>query len=212
MDWYRRKTWTDEDQRDYFERLNLAKKHNRPQYLRIQAIELLETGEKENLEAAEKLLKKQLSEFPEERVNRSSAFRTLGEIERIRGNSDKALNYYRKALNFEKEFPNSITQAYLDFSELVVKEKREEDYNFVQELLLSRIDNLAFPIEKYKAYSILSIINKKNNELEKAKEFAKLAEQFVNAETSGFRYHKKLGVVKERVSWLDKLVGKIHES
>lgn len=65
-----------------------------------------------------------------------------------------------------------------------------------------------FPVVKYKVNSILSIINKHNGKQDEAAHYAELAEQNANAETSGFRYHKNLGVVTERETWLDKLVEK----
>lgn len=66
--------------------------------------------------------------------------------------------------------------------------------------------NVLFPIEKYKGYSILSIINNHKHNIEQAKHFAVLAEQNANKGSSGLRYHKYLGIVKNRDSWLDKLV------
>ena len=42
-DWYRRKTWTKTDEEEYFAKLGRARKDGRAQYLRVQAIELIET-------------------------------------------------------------------------------------------------------------------------------------------------------------------------
>ena len=60
-----------------------------------------------------------------------------------------------------------------------------------------------FPIEKYKVNSLLSIINKHTNRHNEARRFAELAEQSANAETSGLRYHKYLGIVKDQDTWLE---------
>ena len=81
-------------------------------------------------------------------------------------------------------------------------------FDKVEKLLLDRYSELRFPIEKYKVNSILSIINANNGRQEQAKKYADIAEQFATAETSGLRYHKYLGIVKERDTWLDKLVRK----
>ena len=108
-------------------------------------------------------------------------------------------------MDFEKVYPN-VTQAYLAYSELVVKTGETTSFEEVEQILLERQISLMFPNEKYKVNSLLSIINKHKNRHEEAKRFAELAEQTANAETSGLRYHKYLGVVKDRDTWLDKLV------
>ena len=63
MDWYRRKTWTSTDKEEFFTKLGRARKDGRAQYLKIQAIELVETKNKKLLEVAEMLLNKMLT-FP----------------------------------------------------------------------------------------------------------------------------------------------------
>ena len=50
-DWYRRKTWTKRDEKEFFGKLGRATKDNRAQYLRVQARELIETEGKLQLEA-----------------------------------------------------------------------------------------------------------------------------------------------------------------
>ncbi len=39
---------------------------------------------------------------------------------------DTALEYYKKALDFEKVYPNVLTDAYLAYAELVVKLQRKK--------------------------------------------------------------------------------------
>jgi len=69
-----------------------------------------------------------------------------------------------------------------------------------------------FPIEKYKIYSILSIINSKNGLNDLAQKYADLANQNADKKTSGLRHHKHLGIVEKRDSILDKLVGRFKNS
>ncbi|NHM03663.1 tetratricopeptide repeat protein [Flavobacterium celericrescens] len=205
-DWYRRKSWTESDETEFFAKLNRARKDGRAQYLKIQAIELLYTENKELLKVAESLLIKMLNEYSEDNFNKSSALHNLGNIYKQLGNETKALDYYEKAIDFEIIFSNVQTQAYLDYSELIIKTKIVSKYKEVEKLLMEKHSKILFPIEKYKVNSILSIINKYNNKEDEAFFYAKLAEESATAETSGFRYHKFLGVVTERESWLDKIV------
>ena len=207
-DWYRRKTWTKIDEQEFFAKLARARKDGRAQYLKIQAIELVETEDKNLLKVAEALLNKMLTEYPDNNFEKGSALHTLGDIYKLKGNYQLAMDFYKQALDFETIYPNVITQAYLDYSELVIKTGKENLFDELEKLLLDRYLELTFPIEKYKVNSILSIINANKDRQEQAQKYADLAEQFATAETSGFRYHKYLGIVKERDSWLDTLVRK----
>ena len=61
-DWFRRETWTQEDEAEFFKKLNRAKKSNRAQYLRIQANHLYETRNRKLLHIAELLAEKVLTD------------------------------------------------------------------------------------------------------------------------------------------------------
>ena len=207
-DWYRRKTWTKTDEQEFFGKLARARKDGRAQYLKIQAIELVETKDKTLLKVAETLLNKMLREYPDDDFEKGSALHTLGDIYKLNDNYELAINFYKQALDFETIYSNVITQAYLDYSELVIKTGKVNLFNKLEKLLLDRYSELMFPIEKYKVNSLLSIINANKGSQEQAEKYADIAEQFATAETSGLRYHKYLGIVKERDTWLDKLVRK----
>jgi tetratricopeptide (TPR) repeat protein len=206
LDWYRRKTWTKTDEEEFFAKLSRARKDGRAQYLKIQAIELVATKDKKLLKIAETLLNKMLTEYPDDNFNKGSALHTLGNIYRELEEEKTAIYYYKKALDFEIVYPNVQTHAYLDYSELIIKTNETSSFRKVEKILLERQPKLLFPIEKYKVNSILSIINKFNGNKELANLYAELAEQNATAETSGLRYHKDLGVVKERETWLDQLL------
>jgi tetratricopeptide (TPR) repeat protein len=207
-EWYRRKTWTKIDEEEFFAKLGRARKDGRAQYLKIQAIELVDTKNKELLNVAKKLLNKMLTEYPDDNFNKGSALQTLGDIYKLNADYESAIDFYRQALDFEKVYPNVRTQAYLNYSELVVKTNKSELFDELEKILLEHYSGMMFLIEKYKVNSILSIINNIKGQQEKAKQYSDLAEQSVSADTSGLRYHKYLGVVKERDNWLDDLVRK----
>lgn len=205
-DWYRRKTWTKTDEEEFFTKLARARKGGQAQYLKIQAIELVATKDRQLLMVAESLLKKMLDEFPDDNFNKSSAFQTLGNIHRLNDNFEEAIKYYKKAIDFEKIYPNVKTNSYLDYSELIIKTGKADQYDFVESILLKELPGQIFPVLRYKTYSILSVINSYKNNTEQARHFAELADKNANEETSGLRYHKYLGVVKDRDSWLDNLI------
>lgn len=205
-DWYRRKTWTKIDEEEFFTKLGRARKDGRAQYLKIQAIELISTKNIELLKVAKTLLNKMLDEYPNDDFNKGSALYNLGNIYRQLDDYDSAIDYYKQAFDFELIYSNVRTLAYLDYSELIIKTGKLEKYEDVENILIDRYAGLLFPIEKYKVNSIMSIINKYKNRLDKAKYYADLAEKNATAESSELRYHKNLGVVTERENWLDKLV------
>ena len=81
IDWYRRKTWTKADEEEYFTKLGRARKDGRAQYLRIQAIELVETKDSKLLDVAESLILKLFSDYPDDEFERSSSLKTLGHLQ-----------------------------------------------------------------------------------------------------------------------------------
>ena len=206
MDWYRRKTWTETDESEFFAKLGRASKFGRVQYLRVQAVELIETKEPYLLNVAEKLLNKLLNDYQDNVSEKSLVFYSLGNIYKIQENFNKAMEYFKIAIEFEKTHICAITQSSLDFSELVIKLEKIEQYEFVEQLIEKKVATFTFPIEKYLGYSFLSIIYKYKGEIQKAKHFENLGNENANASTSGLRYHKYLGVVNERDNLLDELV------
>jgi tetratricopeptide (TPR) repeat protein len=209
-DWYRRKTWTKTGEEEYFAKLGRARKDSRPQYLRVQAIELIETKDEHLLQVAERLLHKLLTDYPNERIEKSQAYKSLGDIYKLQDDFEKALDYFKRSIDFEKEFPNVRTSSYLGYSEVVIRANKTELFDYVESLLTAEInsDTLKFPFQNYIIYSVLSIINdfKGNNEL--SKHYSDLAEKYATANSNGLwnPQKKKLGLVGKRLNWLDKLV------
>ena len=205
MEWYRKTSWTENDENDFFEKLKRAREYSRAQYLRIQAVTLISTENPNLLSVAEDLLNKMLSEFPNERGQQSPALNSLGDIYKIRGNYDKAIEYYKKSLKFEEDFPNTITNSYLDFSELIVKMQKTDEYDYAEKLLENEIPESLFPVTKYKGFTILAIINYHKGNYDKAKIYENLAE-----ENAKFTINKKSKVIFNfivyAVFWIDFLL------
>src|SRR5690349_17915695 len=135
-DWFRKKTWAQTDEEEFFAKLKRARKDGRAQYLKIQAIELVETKDKNLLKVAENLLTKMLSDYPDDNFNKSSALQTLGDIQKQFKNYELAMSFYKQAIEFEKIYPNVQTLAYLDYSELVIKTKKINLFDEVEKILL----------------------------------------------------------------------------
>jgi len=211
-DWYRRKTWTKIDEEEYFAKLGRARKDGRAQYLRVQAVELIETKDKNLLSVAETLLNKILTDYPDNKIEKSQTFNSLGEIYLLNEDYETALDYFQKSLEFEKEFPNVITTAYLNFSETVVRTEKTELYDKVENLLTEKINEntLKFPVQNYIMYSVMTVISEYKGDLEKSKIYVELAEKNATTQTNSLwnPRKQKVGVVKDRINWLDKLIRK----
>lgn len=210
IEWYRRKTWTKTDEEEYFAKLGRARKDGRAQYLRVQAIELIETKDKNLLSVAETLLNKILTDYPENQLEKSQTYNSLGEIYNLRENYETALEYFQKSLDFEKEFPNVITSAYLNFSMTVICSKKMELYDNVEKLLTEQInkDTLKFPIQNYIMYSVLAVISDFKGDNEQAKIYADLADMNAKTQRNSLwnPQKSKIGIVKDRIKWLKILV------
>lgn len=205
MEWYRKKSWTTSDQEEFFNKLNRARNDKRAEYLKIQAIELTQTGKPGLLDVAEQLLRKLLDEYPEDHFNKSSALHTLGKIYQSRKDSKMALIYYKQAIDAEKDFPNTKTGVDLDFSELVLKLDQSTHFDLAQQLMKARIEDAIFPIEKYRASLILAAIHKSKGEQPEFERYKKLADESAAQKTSGLSHHPSLGLVKKRDSWWNRI-------
>ena len=127
-EWYRRTTWTKDDQADFEARLARARKRSRAQYLRIQASHLMEADNPQLTSAALELLNRMLAEYPSDievaqaHAQRAECYIRLGEV-------DNAIEAFRSALAKEREFPNVRTTAWLDFGWLVIERGLPELYD-----------------------------------------------------------------------------------
>jgi tetratricopeptide (TPR) repeat protein len=205
-DWYRRKTWTTIDKEEFFAKLMRARKDSRAQYLKIQAIELVETKEAYLLTVAKELLTKMLDEYPDDNFNRPSALKALGDIYRLKSNVQQAISYYHQVLEHEAIYPNIQTNAYMSYAEVVVQYQRSDLYPDVENLIEAKLPSLLFPVEQYKANIILAIINQYYQRLHEAECFARQAKGYANLQQSGLTYHKNIGLVVEHEQWLNDLL------
>ena len=202
-DWFRRKTWTELDRKAFFERLDRSRSTaNKAQYLRIQAVELLEVGTKESTLAAINLLQILLEKYPAH-GEIALAYSCLGECQEFLGQLDDAIDSYRKALQHQRIFPNMRTNAHLDFAQLVAVHRMQSEYGEA----LSHLDEWSsphiFPVMEFMEFSARAMIQHEKGENALARQCARRALDAAARTHSGLRYHATLGLVGER--WVDQL-------
>jgi tetratricopeptide (TPR) repeat protein len=198
-DWFRKITWSEADQADFFARLKRSRTAgNKAQYLRIQAYHLEGVGSPELLKASLTLLDKMLAEFPEQ-TQLASAYGQKASCSAKLGEIDQAVGYYQRTLETEREFPKVKTNAFIQFGRLIVENNLA---NFFDEALVALEElnsrGIKFPSDIYQAFGIRSIIAAQRGETEKAKEFSKVALEAADKVHSGLRYHSAIGLVRDK--------------
>ncbi|MGI8543088.1 MAG: hypothetical protein ACR2MD_06355 [Aridibacter sp.] len=114
-DWYRRTTWTESDQKAFFERLDRSRTNfHKAQYLRIQASYLQSVGKKEMALYSLELLDFMLKRFPE-KSELACTYLQKAECLIILDKIEQAIDEMRNALQSEREYPNTGTETWLEF-------------------------------------------------------------------------------------------------
>jgi tetratricopeptide (TPR) repeat protein len=193
-DWFRRATWTDEDQADFTAHLRRCRSSaNKAQYLRIQALHLQETGAKPLIIAALGLLEQVLREYPE-RTELASVYLQQGECRMALGKGDDAIESLRQSLEFQRGFPFARNDAHLVFGELVVRLGRRDIYSEVLTALgdFGDLDNL--PIQQYRKSVVRASILDELGRRDEAREAAAVALKASGQTKSPLRKHPRLGL------------------
>lgn len=190
-DWFRRTTWTAQDQEEFFARLRRARTSSRGQYLLIQAGAIKECYPDE----AFRLLQILLDEYPA-RTWLALAYLTMANCHVIKNQPEQAVECFRNALQQEKDFPNVRTNAWLDYATYVIESQWTACYPEILDTLLGEpYDRLMFPCQLYAFHGAIAVICDHFARPEEAAQHARLALGFAQQENSGFRYHAIVGLV-----------------
>jgi tetratricopeptide (TPR) repeat protein len=183
-DWYRNKEWNDEIEKQFYSKMKRARSQ-RDQYLVIQALTLTEKHPDVALRLVEEYFDSRTNHFDDVRalLARANAYISLKE-------TNNAIAAYQAILAREKEFPNHQTGAYLDYSYLVATQQIKGEYENAVNILNENVGRLAFPLDFFKWYASLALINQDGSYASKALDAAKV-------KRSGFRFHQDVGLVGE---------------
>jgi len=192
--WYRRRTWTDEDQSAFFAKLRRSRSgFHKAQYCRIQAYELQQAG---NYGAALQLLNFLITGWPND-AQEAAVFQQQAECLEKLGDKTAALDAYRRVFDTQRRKRNSQTTAHLGFGLLIAlspdPELYDEALSVLDEFGSSR--SLTFPIEEFKAAAIRALIADAKGSRDEASRQAELALTAAGKTHSGLPRHAKLGLV-----------------
>lgn len=195
-DWYRGRTWSKTDEAEFYARLKRSRgDRNKSQYLRIQASYLAEAGlHAQAIRLLDDLLKNYPSphELSMARLQRARAFSALNLKE-------EALSDFRLSIAAQRDIPNVRTNCWLDLPWFIVKNRRVDLYPEALSTLDEFADKieLMFAISRYQFATVRALIHADRGEIIMAREFAELALKVATIDSSGFRYHPDVGLVKE---------------
>lgn len=190
--WYRRRTWTDEDQAAFFARLRRSRGgFHKAQYCRIQAYELQQAG---NFSAALELLDLLMKEWPAD-AQKAAVFHQRAECLENLGDNEGALNAYRSVCDAQRSLPSSMTTAHLGFGLLVALSPYPDLYDEALSVLDEFASSSTFPVEDFQAATIRALIADGKGEQAEASRQAQLALAAANRTHSGYARHATLGLV-----------------
>ncbi len=106
-DWYRKTSWNQKNKEDFFARLKRSRdSYNKAQYLRIQAGYL----QRDYPDDSKELLFMLFDQYPE-RSELASAYLQMAEIEVEQGYDEKAIEFFKKSIQQQREYPKSSNSS-----------------------------------------------------------------------------------------------------
>lgn len=198
-EWYRRTTWSATDEAAFFARLARSRgMGGKAQYLRIQALYLQRVGTESMLRASLKLLEELFAKYPVD-TEMAQAYLQKGQCLAALKDYDGALNAIRESLAQERRFPNSKTQAWIEYGLLVVNQCMVVHYDEVLAVLEEfspTLGSLTFPLDRYHIAAIRALIASERGRRDGSREFAREALAAASLRHSGLRYHPQVGLVE----------------
>ena len=187
--WFRKSSWSAEDERDFRTRLSRAR--DRSQYLRIQADELLGKG----LAApALQLFDELLASDPD------SIFLTMIQTDRARAlvslkRPVEAVQAFRLAVAAARARPNVRGYAALEFAEFAVAARRADLYSEVTLALDQEPADNPFPAVQFRESTVRAFVAEEQGDHVAARSHAERALAALAATKAPFPRHPGLGLV-----------------
>jgi hypothetical protein len=198
-DWYRKTTWTGPDQSDFWEHFERARSpHSKSQYLSVQAIHLRDTGKRELITAAVKLLEKCVADYSDQQFEMQRAYHTLASCHALLNQNDVAASAFLKALEARRAMPHFQGDAHIDLALFAIVSDLTELFPAAEAALLEFGSESPFPLDVYRFQGALAVLSHARGDQRAAREHALLALEASERKESGFRYHQSLGLVGDK--------------
>jgi tetratricopeptide (TPR) repeat protein len=187
-DWFRNEEWNAAIEGRFFDKLRRVRDKGQP--LRIQACYLV----KRHPRTALALLDKYFALG--DHFDKAQAFLDQAQAYLTLGAQEEALQSLKNALQREREFPNYKTQAWSRFALLAADNRLDHLYDdALQVLRENAVQSHSFPIDGFCWNAACALIADAQGRREDAAGCAAKALEFADMTRSGFRYHRKVGLV-----------------
>ncbi len=216
--WYRKKTWTTEDQEEFFAKFHKKRGEikYKLQYLRIQAITLKEIGTEESINAAIDLINHLLVNYGDEEAAHefSLVYQIQSECFLWQSKLDKAETALINSLEWKLKQvkPSSGTTSAVYLGLFAIKYNKKHLYKTVLEAMdqcLSPSSLKMFPAYRFKWFAIKSILLYRLDWPDLPQEYAQKAIEAALETKSAILTKPELGIVENKNSWLFEEVSKI---
>jgi len=188
-DWYRNKTWNQDIEKAFFEKLSRARTQ-RDQYLAIQATTLASHEPRATLKLVDHYFETRSDDLHDVQALWAKACAQKALKDRT-----GVVKTYKEILAREREFPRHKTTAYVMFPYWVAREKIEDEYAHALEVLDDRKDDIRFPLDRFLWHASYALISSQRGDESTTRKHAQQAVDAAEARKSGFRYHQNLGLV-----------------
>ena len=199
-DWFRRRTWTDEDQVDFFARLQRSRgEFHKVQYLRIQALELHKADRLRHARPSLELLDMLVERWPDE-TQLAAEHEQRAECLRDLGREEAAIDAYRSTFAQQRRLPRFVTNAHYEFAWWVASAGMVERFDEAMLVLAEFSDDggIAFPALAYLAEGARALILDARGDRLSASVHARRAVTAIAQTDSGLRHHPKVGLARVR--------------
>lgn len=193
-EWFRRTSWSETVAQEFSLQLRRSRTfYNKAQYLRIQAVTLLDAGNPLLVVPALKLLNHLFTEFPEE-SQLEHAHLLAARCYEQQGDLGKAIEQFQLASGAHLCFPNLDAGTSLEYPWFVVQHRIKDLYDDA----LSALDtaHLAFPVQFFKAAAIRALVAESRNDSKLASQYAVEALAVAAQTHSSFQFHQSHGLVE----------------
>lgn len=194
-EWFRRTTWTQQDQVEFFARLRRSRgAFHKAQYARIQAYTLQRVGTSEMLRSAIELLDMILAEW-HSGAQLAMVHHQYTDCFLLLGQRERAIDSFRAVFCTQRQNRGTITRAHLDFGWLAVTVPLPELYSEVLEVLDEFQYAPVFPNQIYKDAAIRALIHHARGEDRLARDYANRALSAASRTRSPLPQRPTLGLV-----------------
>lgn len=203
-EWFRSASWDVRSQHEFEERLRRASSPNRPQFLRIKALALMDQGGDEEARGARALLVRVIEAYPGSQ-DVVLAHEHLGELDAREGRRSAAEDHFRAALRLAPE-RKTRGDAELRLPELLIEDDTEESRREAREVLDAiSPGSLVFASQRFRFAVANARLARADGDDVGASRYAETALEEANRDAPDFSRHPTVGVVRAERGVLDEM-------